>query len=183
MNKNSIRYALTALVMCMGAFLMPVTAYAQGDGDIAPPLVSAELFGDTPHIETGDEDSGVDAEQNPFTSARQASVLDNAVDGDGKEFYTFITPEENVFYIVIDNQRDSENVYFLNAVSGGVCSFPIQADRAFLHTGQDVFTIPASHLSVQVHIIISGTAFSLSFPLFSPFSARAIMCSHSSSTD
>ncbi len=182
MKKNSIRYALLALVLGMGAFLMPVTAYAKGDSDTTPPTVSVELSGDTLHIEASDEDSGVDAvyigtkrvnyrvdnaidvefedyagkekekvgvyaidfagnqsevvevknpyyegaadaetesaaEENPFTPAGQATVLDNATDGEGKEFYTFITPEENVFYLVIDNQRDSENVYFLNAVT------------------------------------------------------------------
>ena len=182
MRKNSIRYALPALVLCMGAFLMPVTAHAKGNSDTTPPTVSAELSGDTLHIEADDEDSGVDAvyigtkrinyrvdnaidvefedyagtedkkvgvyavdfagnqsevvevknpyyegaagaetesaaEPNPFTPAGQATVLDNATDGDGKEFYTFVTPEENVFYLVIDNQRDSENVYFLNAVT------------------------------------------------------------------
>lgn len=182
MKKNSIWYTLPALVLCIGAFFMPVTAYAKGGGDTTPPSISAELSGDTLHIEANDEDSGVDAvyigtkrinyrvdhaidvefedyagtetetvgvyaidfagnqsevvevknphyegaadteaensaEPNPFTPAGQATVLDNATDGDGKEFYTFITPEENVFYLVIDNQRDSENVYFLNAVT------------------------------------------------------------------
>lgn len=182
MKMNRIWYTLPALVLCMGAFLMPVTAHAQGNSDTTPPSISAELSGDTLHIEASDEDSGVDAvyigtkrinyrgnhaidvefeeyagtetetvgvyaidfagnqsevveiknpyyegaadtetesaaEPNPFTPAGQASVLDNATDGDGKEFYTFITPEENVFYLVIDNQRDSENVYFLNAVT------------------------------------------------------------------
>lgn len=182
MKKNSIRYTLPALVLCISAFFTPVTAYAKGGSDTTPPSISAELSGDTLHIEADDEDSGVDAvyigtkrinyrvdhaidvefedyagtetetvgvyaidfagnqsevvevknphyegmadteaensaEPNPFTPAGQASVLDNATDGDGKEFYTFITPEENVFYLVIDNQRDSENVYFLNAVT------------------------------------------------------------------
>lgn len=180
MKKNSIRYTLPALVLCISAFFTPVTAYAKGGGDTTPPSISAQLSGDTLHIEANDEDSGVDAvyigtkrinyrvdhaidvefedyagteaetvgvyaidfagnqskvveiknphyegtadtestaEPNPFTPAGQAYVLDNATDGDGKEFYTFITPEENVFYLVIDNQRDSENVYFLNAVT------------------------------------------------------------------
>ncbi len=53
----------------------------------------------------------------PFTPDGQASVLNNATSEEGKEFYTFITPEENVFYLVIDRQRESENVYFLNAVT------------------------------------------------------------------
>ena len=46
-----------------------------------------------------------------------ASVLDNATSEDGKEFFTFTTPAENVFYLVIDKQRQDKNVYFLNAVT------------------------------------------------------------------
>lgn len=53
----------------------------------------------------------------PLTPDGQATVLDNATDEDGKEFYTIQTPDENVFYLIIDNQRDTENVYFLNAVT------------------------------------------------------------------
>lgn len=56
-------------------------------------------------------------EVKPFTPDGQATVMDNSTDEDGKEFYTFITPSENVFYLVIDKQRDSDNVYFLNAVT------------------------------------------------------------------
>ena len=44
-------------------------------------------------------------------------MVDNASDEQGKEFYTIMTPDENVFYLIIDKQRDSENVYFLNAVT------------------------------------------------------------------
>lgn len=53
----------------------------------------------------------------PLTPDGQATVTDDATDEDGKEFYTFTTPNDNVFYLVIDKQRDSENVYFLNAVT------------------------------------------------------------------
>ena len=34
-----------------------------------------------------------------------------------KEFYPIVPPAENTFYLVIDKQRDSDNVYFLNAVT------------------------------------------------------------------
>ncbi|MCL2499788.1 MAG: DUF4366 domain-containing protein [Defluviitaleaceae bacterium] len=54
---------------------------------------------------------------NPFTPAGQASVLDNATDGDDKEFFTFTTPAGNVFFLIVDRQRGSDNVYFLNAVT------------------------------------------------------------------
>ena len=44
------------------------------------------------------------------------NVSGSSEDG-GREFFTIATPDENVFYLVIDRQRDSENVYFLNAVT------------------------------------------------------------------
>ena len=50
----------------------------------------------------------------------QGTVIDNAsgtAAESGREFFTIATPDENVFYLVIDRQRDSENVYFLNAVT------------------------------------------------------------------
>lgn len=54
---------------------------------------------------------------NPMTPDGQAAVVDNATEEEGKEFYTFETQAGNVFYLVVDKQRDSENVYFLNAVT------------------------------------------------------------------
>ncbi|WP_287714135.1 DUF4366 domain-containing protein [Blautia sp.] len=175
--KTNIRYTLSALVLCMGAFFTPVTASAAGGTDTTPPRISAESADGMLHIEATDDDSGVEAiyiagkrvnyrvdgaldldfedfapdgqetvevyaidfagnqseavtvtnphyqapepepEQKPITPDGQASVLDNATDEEGKEFFTFVTPEENIFYLVIDRQRDSDNVYFLNAVT------------------------------------------------------------------
>ena len=59
--------------------------------------------------------------QSPITPpGGQGTVIDNvsgsSEDG-GRAFFTIATPDENVFYLVIDRQRDSENVYFLNAVT------------------------------------------------------------------
>ena len=53
----------------------------------------------------------------PFTPPGTGEVLDNATSGDGKEFFTIVTPDENVFYLIIDRQRGTQNVYFLNAVT------------------------------------------------------------------
>ena len=57
------------------------------------------------------------AQSNPFTPSGQASVQDQATQSDGKDFYTFTTPDGNVFYLVIDHQKNGDNVYFLNAVN------------------------------------------------------------------
>jgi len=53
----------------------------------------------------------------PFTPNGNGEVMDNAKDTDGKEFFTIKTRDENVFYLIVDRQRGSENVYLLNAVS------------------------------------------------------------------
>ena len=58
-----------------------------------------------------------DPEQKPFTFDGTRTVVDNATDEDGKEFYTITTADESVFYLVIDKQKTSENVYFLNTVT------------------------------------------------------------------
>ena len=50
----------------------------------------------------------------------QGTVIDNASgtsEESGREFFTIATPDEKIFYLVIDRQRDTENVYFLNAVT------------------------------------------------------------------
>jgi len=53
----------------------------------------------------------------PFTPDGTGTVVDNVTDGDGKEFFSVETPDGNVFYLIIDRQRDTENVYLLNAVT------------------------------------------------------------------
>ena len=67
-----------------------------------------------------DTEKAADTEEkadNPFTPAGTSSVVDNADDTDGKEFFTITTADGNVFYLVIDRQRGTENVYFLNTVT------------------------------------------------------------------
>ena len=105
--KNKFYNVLLALVLCMGAFLLPMEAHAQGGPDME----------ETSSASASVDPEAVGKEPASFTPEGQASVVDHATDGDGKEFYTFSTPEGNIFYLVIDKQRDSNNVYFLNAVT------------------------------------------------------------------
>jgi len=66
-----------------------------------------------------DPDTEPDTSPRPttLTPDGQGTVLDDVSGEEGKEFFTIKTPNENIFYLVIDKQRDSENVYFLNAVT------------------------------------------------------------------
>ena len=56
-------------------------------------------------------------EEIPLTPNGQATVVDHASGADGKEFFTITTANNNVFYLIVDRQREKENVYFLNAVT------------------------------------------------------------------
>lgn len=100
MKKFRILAALCAAFLLIIPF--STVAYAGGGEEIA------EEVTETPEPV---------AAPNPFTPAGTGTVIDNATDGDGKEFYTIMTPDENVFYLIIDKQRETENVYFLNAVT------------------------------------------------------------------
>lgn len=53
-----------------------------------------------------------------FTPEGTGTVLDRATGADGdKQFYTITTEDGNVFYLIVDGKRDSNNVYFLNGVT------------------------------------------------------------------
>lgn len=107
--KNKFYNVLLALVLCIGAFLVPMEAQAQG----GPEAETEEI----PQAASASTDPEAERESVPFTPGGQATVVDEATGEDGKVFYTFATPEGNVFYLVIDSQREEDNVYFLNAVT------------------------------------------------------------------
>lgn len=99
---KKIRFLVAML--CMAALMcgFAVTANAESDGTVVEqaPVETPELT-PTPVL-TPPGGTGTVVEQ---------------TDEDGKEFYTIMTADENVFYLVIDRQRETENVYFLNAVT------------------------------------------------------------------
>lgn len=101
MKNKLFRRAVVVTAALLSLTCMSVTAYAQGDEpaeEPTPPAVEATTA-------------------KPFTPDGTGTVVDNATDEDGKEFFTITTPSENVFYLVIDRQRTEDNVYFLNAVT------------------------------------------------------------------
>jgi hypothetical protein len=68
-------------------------------------------------IISGNNESATPDTSKPFTPDGTGTVVDNAHDGDGKEFFTVSTDEGNVFYLIVDRQRNTDNVYLLNAVT------------------------------------------------------------------
>ena len=110
------KYRVLAAALC-AAFLMcgiTTTAYAGGGEEWEDGTGGLEWEGLDPVEPT---EPPATPEPNPFTPDGQGTMVDNATDGDGKEFFTIMAADESVFYLVIDRQRETENVYFLNAVT------------------------------------------------------------------
>ena len=112
------KYRVLAAVLC-AAFLMcgiTTTAYAGGGEEWEDGTGGPEWEGLDP-VEPTEPPATPEPEPNPFTPDGQGTMVDNATDQDGKEFFTIMAADESVFYLVIDRQRETENVYFLNAVT------------------------------------------------------------------
>ena len=112
------KYRVVAAALC-AAFLMcgiTTTAYAGGGEEWEDGTGGTSWEGLDP-VEPTDPPATPEPEPNPFTPDGQGTMVDNATDQDGKEFFTIMAADESVFYLVIDRQRETENVYFLNAVT------------------------------------------------------------------
>ena len=109
MRKPRLLASLLCAVLMVGVLTVP--AYAGGGDE------SEDGVGEYIPWEGLEPAEPLPTEPNPFTPDGTGTVVDNATDQDGKEFFTITTAEEAVFYLVIDRQRETENVYFLNAVT------------------------------------------------------------------
>ena len=109
MKKSRMLAATLCAVLMVGALTVPAYAGGGDEGGEYVPWVGLEPVDPLP-VEQPQEPK-------PFTPEGTGTVLDNATDQDGKEFFTITTADEAVFYLVIDRQRSTENVYFLNAVT------------------------------------------------------------------
>ena len=111
------KYRVVAAALC-AAFLLcgiTTTAYAGGGEEWEDGTGGPEWEGLDPVEPPATPEP--EPEPNPFTPDGQGTMVDNATDQDGKEFFTIMAADESVFYLVIDRQRETENVYFLNAVT------------------------------------------------------------------
>lgn len=130
--------ALTALFMLMAVFICSLTVFAEPvDATTAPAAPTAPVTQETAPAPAPTAAPTVPAptlSPNALTPNGQASVLNYyQSDSDDKEFYTITTPAGNVFYLVVDGARGSENIYFLNAVT--------ESDLMALAAANDKITI------------------------------------------
>ncbi len=133
--RTKIFSLLLALVLCIGVFALPMTAYAapaENSTEATEPATQPEATEPTAQPEASepseDDESGGESSimdelfaamlQGAFTPDGTGSILDYDINYDeDKQFYTITTAAGNIFYLIIDGKREENNVYFLNAVT------------------------------------------------------------------
>jgi len=63
------------------------------------------------------DDVNIESPHHGLTPDGTGTVVDNIVTQSEIEFFTVFTEDGNVFFLVVDRQRNSDNVYLLNAVT------------------------------------------------------------------
>lgn len=105
----------------------PATGGSEDMETVSSPAEQEEPAEDAASLATGKktsmeqfpEESGDDADAvPPMNTDGTSTVIDNAVaEPSDREFFTVSTPLGNIYYLIVDRNSDSENVYFLNAVT------------------------------------------------------------------
>ena len=102
--KNKFQKITLGVMLLISLFTFSQIAYAGGPDYEEP----TEEITENPMTEK---------EENPLTPDGNATLVDQASDKDGKEFYTFTSPAGNQFFLIIDKPRSDNNVYFLDYVT------------------------------------------------------------------
>ena len=161
--RNKIAFAFLTLMLCMGVF--PVTAFAQNGGEYDTHYNNFAEHGeyddydgydwpyylydkpypywdaDTDETLVTESAIPIGSGYRPFTPSGTGTIIDNATDDDGKEFYTIMTEDDSVFFLIIDRHRATDNVYFLNFVTEqDLISLALQNGRTI--TGSTTIEIP-----------------------------------------
>ena len=105
---KKIRFLVVMLCIAVLMCGFAVSANAQSD----EPIIEA-----TPTPVVTAAPTPVPTPEPVLTPPGGTGTVVEQTDEEGKKFYTIMTADKNVFYLVIDRQRETENVYFLNAVT------------------------------------------------------------------
>lgn len=116
MKKSKIRIfvCLMAAVSCTAAFSVNALAYSTGT---TSPIMSSSSAALSSAVSSAASAPSSGTSLKPLTPDGTGTVIDNVTNKDGKEFFTITTPSKHVFYLIIDRQKNTENVYFLDAVT------------------------------------------------------------------
>jgi hypothetical protein len=123
--KNKIKFAVIFLIMC-AVMLTPITAHAVDLPDISTPtdtVPQATKPTDIPFIEEPIDEPPVNS-STPEGAAPPHTATGDLIANDfvfedgqtGKQFATFKTASGKVFYLIIDHDKATDNVYLLTEV-------------------------------------------------------------------
>ena len=104
---------LSGVIQISNPFYVPAPA------DSGNAANNNQSVGISPPVDVGDNGNDADTEpsQQGLTPDGTGTVVDNVVTQNEIEFFTVYTEEGNVFFLVVDRQRNTDNVYLLNAVT------------------------------------------------------------------
>lgn len=114
----SKRLGKTMVMAVLSGVLMlgsSMTVFAGGGEEVDEPMTDP-IYTESTETETPMPETEEDKEPVAFTPDGNAQLVDEATDEDDKLFYTFVTKNDNYFYLVIDKARENDNVYMLNMI-------------------------------------------------------------------
>lgn len=144
-HKTRIAVLMLSLILCIGAFAVPVSALSDEDGSMVEVTAETEVINEEPQEEPEAEPEETPAEEaapepevepdpepaiteevipeasadNGLTPEGNLTLVDDygTANGEGKQFITLVTKSGNYFYLIIDRDADGSNtVHFLNQV-------------------------------------------------------------------
>ena len=144
-HKTRIAVLMLSLILCIGAFAVPVSALSDEDGSMVEVTAETEVINEEPQEEPEAEPEETPAEEaapepevepdpepaiteevipeasadNGLTPEGNLTLVDDygTANGEGKQFITLVTKSGNYFYLIIDRDAGGSNtVHFLNQV-------------------------------------------------------------------
>lgn len=79
--------------------------------------LAAEPSGETSDTSSSTTSGTASGTSDVSTPAGTGTVIADTTNGNGKEFLTITTSDKHVFYMIIDRDQNSNNVYFLDTVT------------------------------------------------------------------
>ena len=111
MKLKKIKTLLTTLACGCLMFGLSTTAFAYTDENSSETEISSE-----PVIDRSDASYSEETGTNPFTADGNGTLQDEANSSQNKLFYTVTTKNNNTFFLIIDKDRTSDNVYMLSMI-------------------------------------------------------------------
>lgn len=110
--KKKLAAALVTSFALLCCFPATVFAYSDESSNIVSDSEEADVTAEEPVIDRGENTE----EGNPFTVDGNGQLQDQAESSQNKIFYTITTKNNNTYFLIIDKDRSSNNVYMLSMI-------------------------------------------------------------------